>query len=114
MSAGERLRTQLDALLKASAREVGLTLEWSESELDILDRAARTADRVEQLQAVYDREVSGEGSPTVLVKLSAELRALDRQVVDLVARLSPEVGPAKDPAKVRAANARWNRQPAVG
>jgi len=87
--AGERLRGEMDRALVAAGRELGQNLEWTESERDVLARACSTADRLDR---VYDRELgSAEANPAVLVKLSAELRALDRQVVDFCSRLHPGV-----------------------
>jgi hypothetical protein len=59
-------------------------LEWSEQELLVIDRACVTADRVEVLRGFFDEERGGDARPSVLVKLSAEIRACDKQVVDLV------------------------------
>ncbi len=109
MTPGDRLRADLEAALAAASAECGKPLEWSETERDIIARAASTADRAVAVAALFDAEQGGEQRATVLVKLSAELRALDRQVVDLVARLEFGPGVAKNPQKVRAARARWDR-----
>lgn len=82
-------------------------LQWDEREADALTRACATADRVETLQRAFDAEQDGEARPAVLAKLSSELRALDRQVVDLLGRLNPGVGLAKSERHQRAAGARW-------
>jgi hypothetical protein len=85
-------------------------LEWSEQELICLGVVSATADRAEVLRAAFDVERSGQANPAVLVKLSGEIRSLDRQVVDLVARVNPDVGPAKSDRHARAANSRWGRE----
>ncbi|ODR03620.1 hypothetical protein BHQ15_17835 [Mycolicibacillus koreensis] len=109
MTAGNRLRRDLDAALAAAGKELGTRLEWDEREADVIGRAAATADRLEVLRAAFDAESAGGADPAVLVKLSAELRALDRLVVDLVARVNPGVGPAKSQRHIRAARSRWER-----
>lgn len=107
-TAGRRLREEMDAALeraRVELREPGL--QWDEREADALARACVTADRVETLQQAFDTELSGDARPAVLAKLSSELRALDRQVVDLLGRLNPGVGAAKSERHQRAAGARW-------
>lgn len=108
LTAGRRLRAEVDAMLDRARVELGEPdLSWDERESDALTRACATADRVEVLQRAFDAEVGGEGRPAVLAKISAEMRALDRQVVDLVAKLNPGVGPAKSERHQRAAQSRW-------
>ncbi|KRD04952.1 hypothetical protein ASE48_20135 [Mycobacterium sp. Root265] len=84
----------------------GTVLAWSPPELDIIDRAVATADRAEDVRGLYDVERAGEARMTVLVKLSAEARALDKQVVDLVSRLEFGVGRPKSARHVKAGIAR--------
>jgi hypothetical protein len=108
LTAGRRLRAEIDAALERARIEVGEpNLQWDEREADALARACATADRVEVLQAVFADEQDGESRPAVLAKVSAEIRALDRQVVDLLTRLNPGFGPAKSERHQRAAGARW-------
>jgi hypothetical protein len=109
VSAGQRLRAEVDKALAAVGRETSKTLEWSELELDVIDRAAKTADRAEGLRAVFDAEQAGEARPTVLVSLSGELRLLDKAVVDLLGRLEFGEGKTKSERHQRAANYRWNQ-----
>lgn len=107
-TAGRRLREEMDSALERARVELGEPgLQWDEREADALTRACGTAERAESLQAVFDAEQAGDASPAVLAKVSAELRALDRQVVDLLGRLNPGVGAAKSERHQRAASARW-------
>lgn len=108
-SAGQRLRADLEAAKARASKEQGAALVWTEFEADVIDRAASTADRAAQMRAAFAAELAGEAQPTVLAKLSAELRALDRLVVDLAAKVNPGLGPAKSERHVRAARSRWDR-----
>lgn len=110
MTAGRRLRTRMDQALAHASRDAGQQLEWSEQELHILELAAETADRAAVFKDLFDTEQAGENRSTVLAKISAEHRALNRQVVDLVARVNPGVGAAKSARHVRAARSRWDRR----
>ncbi|CDM76133.1 hypothetical protein MMARE11_19860 [Mycobacterium marinum E11] len=107
--AGARLRFELDQALERAGREAGQNLEWSEQELQVIDRAAAATDRAAVLGRLWKKEVAGEAQPAVLVKLSAELRACERAAVDLVARVNPGIGPAKSDRHQRAARSRWDR-----
>lgn len=113
LTAGRRLRAKLDEALAHAAEQSGKQLEWSEQELLILERACQTADRAEAVRELFDAEQAGEGSPAVLVKLSAELRMLDKQTVDFVKGVNPDVGPAKSDRHQRAVQARWDRRDAM-
>ena len=108
-SAGDALRADMAEALARASKDLGQNLEWSEREVDIIGRAGSTADRAEELREVYAAERAGEDRATVSVKLSAELRALDRQVVDLVARVNAGLGPPKSERHQRAARARWGQ-----
>ncbi|WP_329411943.1 hypothetical protein OG563_06020 [Nocardia vinacea] len=103
VAASVALRRRLDASLAAEA-------EWTEQELEWLTLAGNAADRAVQVQGLLDAELSrDELRPLVVVKLSAELRALERTQADLVARLTPVPGPPKSARHVRAANSRWGK-----
>lgn len=109
LTAGGRLKSAMNAALLRAREEMGQpSLEFDERERDILARAYDTADRAEALQEVFDSEQAGEGRPAVLAKVSGEIRALDRQVVDLVARVNLDVGPVKSERHQRAAQHRWS------
>jgi|GEM_PF-1546323 len=111
ISAGQRLRADMDEVLKQASEELGqpddAPLEWSEAELVALDGACAAADRAEVLQAVFDAEVAGEKRPSVMVKLSAEMRALDRQAVDMLAKVHPGLEPAVSARHQKASRERW-------
>ncbi|OBG76254.1 MULTISPECIES: hypothetical protein [unclassified Mycobacterium] len=84
-------------------------LELTERELEAVDRACASADRAEELRWVYDEELVGERRPSILTKLSSEIRLCDRQVVDLVSRVQFGVGQAKSARHAYSANQRWHR-----
>lgn len=109
--AGKRLRGELNAGLEHARRDQGQPLlEFSEHEVAALERAAAAADRAEELGWLYDEEFAGERRPTVLVKLSSELRMCERQVLDLLGRINFGVGAAKSARHVYSANQRWHRE----
>jgi hypothetical protein len=92
---------------------MGYALEWSEREELIIDRACAAADRGEQLERIYDEHLVAGDEPGVLVKLSAEIRACERQVVDLTGEVSLDLLPAKSERHVRVVRARWDRRDAA-
>jgi hypothetical protein len=106
-AAGPRLRFDLDQALDRAGREIGQNLEWSEQELLVIDRAVAAADRAAVLAKLWKAELDGDALPAVLVKISAEMRACERAVVDLVTRVNPGIGPAKSDRHTRAARSRW-------
>jgi len=59
------------------------------------------------LSAAFAAEAAAENRPSVLVKLSAEGRALDRQIVDLLAKVNPGLGPGVSERHQKASRARW-------
>lgn len=111
LSAGERLRADMDAALQRASDALGQPadepLEWTEQELVALEAACGAADRAEILDAAFAAEIGGEKRSSVLVKLSAEVRALDRQVVDLLAKVNPGLGPGLSERHQKASRARW-------
>lgn len=102
-SAGVRLRAKMNAALRATG-VVGA--EFDEYELEALDAACAAADRGEQLQRVYDGELSGQARPTTLARLSAEIRHCERQSLQMLERVRLTAEPPKSPRHVRAARAR--------
>lgn len=120
MSAGDDLRAVWEAELAA----VDPTLEWAPHEAHHMDAACRAADRAEALRAAFAAEQAGEQRPAELVRLSSELRLLDKAIADHLARIAlGEDERAKSPQHQAAANARWdarraeherNRQAAYG
>jgi hypothetical protein len=89
---------------------LGYALEWSEREQLIIDRACAAADRGEQLERIYDEHLVAGAEPDVLVKLSAEIRACERQVVDLTGKVGLGLTPTKNERHLRAVRARWDRR----
>lgn len=108
--AGQQLRYRLNAALEHAREELREPfLELTERELEAVDRACASADRAEELRWVYDEELVGERRPSILTKLSSEIRLCDRQVVDLVSRVQFGVGQAKSARHAYSANQRWHR-----
>ncbi|MDN4520323.1 hypothetical protein [Mycolicibacterium austroafricanum] len=111
MTAGARLRLEMDAALQRASEALGQSadqpLEWTEQERVALDAACAAADRAEVLEAAFEAEIGAEGRPSVLVKLSAEVRALDRQAVDLLGKVNPGLGPGISERHQKASRARW-------
>lgn len=112
LHAGRELRARLDQALQVTSRELGYALEWSEREQLIIDRACAAADRGEQLERIYDEHLVAGDEPGVLVKLSAEIRMCERQVVDLTGKVSLGLLPPKSERHVQAVRARWDRRDA--
>lgn len=111
LTAGSRLRRDMDAALERAARQLGQPVDWDEADRIALDRAAQAADRAEQLRGAYNRELGGEARVNMLTKLSAEIRALDRLVLEVTRRVNNDLNRALtkvNPRKQRAANRRWN------
>ncbi|WP_434158802.1 hypothetical protein C5142_18255 [Rhodococcus sp. BGS-1C] len=110
-AAGKRLVAEQNVALARTSKQTGEELAWSEAEIVALERAGETVDRAEKVRKLLDAEMrADEVRPAMVVKLSAELRALDRLVVDLVAKLNPySEGQAKSNRHQRAANSRWQR-----
>lgn len=109
-SAGDRLREEMNAALVAAAKAAGKSaLEFTEHEAASLDRACFAADRAEHLRELYTRlQADPETSPTLLVKVSAEIRSLDHLTITLLERVQPEPGRAKSSQHQRAARNRWD------
>ena len=111
MTAGRRLRAVMDAALKRAGEDVGHRLEWDEAEEMMLSRAASAADRDEELRAAYAVELAGRARSTALTRLSAEIRALDKQSVELVRSVHVGEGVPKSVQHQNAARSRWDRRP---
>ncbi|WP_027497462.1 hypothetical protein [Rhodococcus sp. JG-3] len=110
-AAGKRLIADQNAALARTSKQTGEELVWSEAETVALERAGGAVDRAERVRKLLDAEMRrDEPNAAIYVKLSAELRALDRLVVDLIGKLNPYgEGAAKSSRHQRAANARWSR-----
>lgn len=97
--------------MNAALRATGVVgAEFDEYELEALDAACAAADRGEQLQRVYDGELSVQARPTTLARLSAEIRHCERQSLQMLERVRLTAEPPKSPRHVRAARARWDRR----
>lgn len=112
MTAGELLRSDMDAALACEAKASGKRLKWTESEEHHLAAAARAVDRIELLQRQLAAETAGENRPTLVVKISAELRALDKAVGDHLSRVTVGTGRVRSEQHQRAVRARWDRRDA--
>ncbi|WP_072688415.1 hypothetical protein [Rhodococcus marinonascens] len=75
-------------------------------------RAGESVDRAESVRKLLQNEMrTDQPNPGIVVKLSAEIRALDRLAVDLIARLNPKSeGAPKSSRHQRAAQSRWADQ----
>jgi hypothetical protein len=113
-TAGGRLMADLDAALAEASANLGKPLTWDEHEQHEIAAAARAANRCEILQQQLDAEVAGENRPDVVVKLSAEMRLLDKAITDHLGHV--HIGPvvAKSQRHQRAVNARWDRRKDAG
>ena len=96
MKPSTALRRRMDAELAAG-------MEWTGAELELLDAAGRAADRRGELQALW----AGAEEATVKVRLSAEIRMLDKEIRECLARLAPSGEPVKSERHTRAARSRW-------
>jgi hypothetical protein len=107
---GRRLRRRLDAALAAEGVRIGRELRWDDKELEFLGLLESAADRRGELLALA-AELSGSvENAGLLVKLNAEIRGLDRQITDLLGRITVGEGAAVSSRHKRAADARWSRQ----
>jgi hypothetical protein len=109
-TAGGRLIADLDAALAEASVNLGKPLSWDEHEQHEIAAAARAANRCEMLKQQLDAEVDGENRPEVVVKLSAEMRLLEKAITDHLERVHVGPGVAKSPRHQRAVNARWDRR----
>ena len=112
-TAGRRLLDSYTDALQRHAAEVGYPLAFTEQEQAALAAAAEAADRADQLRALYADELARKPEPraSTLVRYSSELRALDKSVVDLTARVQFEDGPSVSARHQYAANKRWANTP---
>lgn len=115
-SAGEQLRADLtDALARESAT-TGVDLVFDEREQRAVDAACRCADHIELLERVIAGESAAEQLNTsALSKAIAEVRQLDRSIMEHLARLDMgsqwAAGAAKNPHTQAMARARWGATP---
>ena len=117
MTAGQKLRADLDAALRHASQELGRDLEFDEAECHVIDQAVASADRAEEMTALYRAELvhKPEPRPTALVKLSAEIRPCEKQAVDFTMRVKVSLGQGiKSPRHQRAVPARWQQHSRQG
>ena len=92
-TAGEQLAARYAEALARASREHGRQLEWTEAETVALAKAIESADRAERVKALLDAELAQrKPSPSVVTKLSAEWRLLNKAQMDYVWRLNPGLG----------------------
>ena len=109
VTAGERLRVDLDKALAHASRALGQTLEWTEIEMHTIEQAVLAADRGEKVRALLDAElVRAEPRASLVLRLSAEARLCERQAVDLVGSVNPGLGQAQPPRRRRSARHHWH------
>lgn len=114
-SEASKMLAALNSELAAASRRRGVKLEWSPAEEAILGLISATIDR----KVGLSREYGKCDSPSLKVKLSAELRQLETQLARLLKQVSPDVpaAPRLSPTSRKAqtaANARWSRVRAEG
>lgn len=108
----QKLLDALDAKLAKAAERQGVSLRWTAAEQHTLEILADTIDRRTALTSAFD----GASEAKVQVKLSTEIRQLDRLVVQLLAKVEVAGAAPKQPESLRtmkareAANARWGKQ----
>ena len=104
LSAGQRLRRDLNSALKRAARDADVpSLEFTEIERHLIDIAVGLADFAEVLRVRRDAAESD----SAITRLSAELRHCQRDMIDTLARLDLDLV-GKAPQHQRAAQ-RCNR-----
>ncbi|OBB10727.1 hypothetical protein A5731_22630 [Mycolicibacterium conceptionense] len=107
-TAGDRLREQLDSQLARAGEDIGAQLEWTSQEEIVIARAVDAADRAEHLAGCWDALTANpETDPALLVKVSGELRALEKSINEMVYKVSMSEDRAKSTQHQRAAQSRW-------
>lgn len=112
VTAGDRLVEQISQALPVAPD--GMTAEWSEIELSLIDLARAQMNEVEQLEAVLAADgptVAGSKGQMRLHPAFAELRLARLALTRILSELRlPDQGPLKNATKQRAANVRWARE----
>jgi hypothetical protein len=108
------IRQALDAELARARQQHGDGVEWSPQEAESIRILLDTARRRAEVRDVYRRTVAApDADPAVLVKLSAELRQLDKAISGHYRAISADV-PAQESRTTekarRAANVRWKAE----
>lgn len=107
---GAELRARLDGELEASSKRLGQPLHWTWHEQQTISAACRTADRLRALHVEFGAQRPDLTQATV-IRVSAELRALEGALTGLLGRLSfePDKSRPKSVRHQRAGYARWGR-----
>ncbi len=86
-------------------------MEWEATEQIALDAAVRAADRRAELDELFNTEMAGKARPTALFRYSAEMKLLDKQILQSLSRVNVGLEQGiKSPRHQRAARARWNQR----
>jgi hypothetical protein len=108
------IRAALDAELGRARQQHGDGVEWSPQEAESIRILLDTARRRSEVRDVYHRTVAAsDADPAVLVKLSGELRQLDKAITTHYKAINADMpaAPSITTQKARkAANVRWTRQ----
>ncbi len=108
------IRSALDAELARARQQPGDGVEWSPQEAESIRILCDTAGRRAQLRDLYTHAVADPATdPAVLVKLSGELRQLDKAIATHYRAINAEMPAAPSITTVKArkaANARWTAQ----
>lgn len=86
LTPGARLRRAMNDALQAAAEDAGYELTFEPAEARALEIACDAADRAGELQQAFDAELIGQARPATLAKLSSELRGLEKQQLDAIAK----------------------------
>lgn len=109
VTAGKRLRAVWGAALAREAERTGAELEFDERELEALEAAADAADRRAVLRRRF-AAAKAAGDDDRMVKISGEVRQLDRAIRDQIGRIEIGAAPEKSERHARAARSRWERR----
>lgn len=113
LTAGDRLRRRMDEALREAGAAAGQAREWEDQEVEALRIACEAETRRDVLARRFAALADGDtASENGLAKLSAELRGLEKAVLDALAKLSLDIGddPGADLARVRRAAAAQRRK----
>jgi hypothetical protein len=103
-----KMRRQLDEHLAAVSDETGVQLIFDCSEEQRISMLLDAIDR----KVALNNSLSQADDAELQLRLSTELRLLERHIADLVTKVLPQTTAPTTPVSAkarRAANARWNR-----
>ena len=87
LTAGRRLRRDLDRALDEAAAECGEVLVWTQTDLQMIGLMCAAADRADALRDIWESSLASGVSASTLTKLSGEIRQCERQIAGLLDRL---------------------------